>query len=442
MSFIINNKKIKQISGPVSLHILKPDLSFYNHFKEEYNIHTPIFILFGDIHDSKKYQCKTCKYDINKKSYCYHVYDKEFLQLLDNMSEQKYPIDFFIEGFVHLEKKMILNKNEIDEPIPMLRERLHTCYKRELRGTKKYLKECPTKNIRWHSADTRQSEKSKYNFEEVIDYFYEEILEELIGKKITEKSLTKILNNYSNRFNKKDIINYLSAYSYIFSSPEEFAEQYIYNDSVKNKSLVIKQIHKMKDTNLIQTWYKWIEEYINYVISNSDKEIMKEEGKKIFIQSKELGIELVQFFIQYFSSKTEESKKLLLIKFVQYLNSVKKIDSQLQIFSDLMLNYNDIFLDLYMLGRTFKNPHRSINSFINISYFGDSHIDHIKYFLTNIIGKYDVVFSKNERNEQRCVQSKKTVDIDKLIEEYKIKKELKNPKRSYKKRSYKKRSYK
>jgi hypothetical protein len=73
----------------------------------------------------------------------------------------------------------------------MLRERLHTCYKRELKGTKKYSKECPTKNIRWHSADTRQSENTRYNFEEVIDYFYEEILEELIVKKITEKSLAQ-----------------------------------------------------------------------------------------------------------------------------------------------------------------------------------------------------------------------------------------------------------
>ena len=111
MSFIINHKKINQISGPVSLHILKPELSFYNYFKEQYNIHTPIFILFGDIHDSKKYQCKTCKYDINKKSYCYHVYDKEFLQLLDNMSEQKYPIDFFIasEKIINYVKAKKLN---------------------------------------------------------------------------------------------------------------------------------------------------------------------------------------------------------------------------------------------------------------------------------------------------------------------------------------------
>ena len=176
MSFIINEQKIKKLSGPVSLHILKPDLSYYNHMKSEYNIHTPIFILFGDIHDSKKNHCRSCRCDPKNKTCCYRVYDNDFLQLIDEVADQHYPIDFFMEGFVHLEQKMKLDNDEIDQPIPMLRERLHTCYKRELRGTKKYSRECPTSKIRWHSAYTRQSEKTKYNFEALIDYFYEEFL--------------------------------------------------------------------------------------------------------------------------------------------------------------------------------------------------------------------------------------------------------------------------
>jgi hypothetical protein len=149
MSLIINEQKINKLSGPVSLHILNPDITFYNQMKNQYNIHTPIFILFGDIHDSKKYQCSKCNI-IKKNCFCYRVYDDNFLQLFDELADKNYPIDFFIEGFVHLEKKMKLDKNEIGEPIPMLRERLHTCYKRELKGTKKYSRECPTSKIRWH----------------------------------------------------------------------------------------------------------------------------------------------------------------------------------------------------------------------------------------------------------------------------------------------------
>ena len=326
---------------------------------------------------------------------------------------------------------MNLDNNEIDEPIPMLRERLHTCYKRTLRGTKKYSRDCPTSNIRWHSADTRQSQKTHYNFEAVIDYFYEEVLEEIINKKQSQQSLTKILRNFLIKFYKKDIINYLTSYSYIFSSAEEFIDQYIKNENISKKSLVLKQINKMKEQKLIIQWYKWAKEYIQYIVSTTDHMIQKDEGKRIFVSAKELGIELVQFIIQYFSSKNEENKKLLCIKFVQYLNSVKKIDIKLQIFSDLLLNYNDIFLDLYMLSRTFKNPYGNINSFINISYFGDTHVKHIKYFLTEIMGQYNIVFSKNERRENRCIEFKKNIDLDKIIQEYKQKK-INKPKRSYK----------
>jgi len=49
---LINNKKINKISGPVKIIILKPKIDFYKKYK------LPLFILFGDIHDSNRNMCK------------------------------------------------------------------------------------------------------------------------------------------------------------------------------------------------------------------------------------------------------------------------------------------------------------------------------------------------------------------------------------------------
>ena len=61
---INNNIVIKKISGPVSMTILKPKDETVKYFREFKNpIYAPIFILFGDVHESRTNLCN-CEDDI------------------------------------------------------------------------------------------------------------------------------------------------------------------------------------------------------------------------------------------------------------------------------------------------------------------------------------------------------------------------------------------
>ena len=76
MPLVINGKNIHQLSGHVSITILKPKIDFYNTLKKR-SIHAPIFILFGDIHFSSSNQCD------DKSKQCHKIYDNSFPPRLD-----------------------------------------------------------------------------------------------------------------------------------------------------------------------------------------------------------------------------------------------------------------------------------------------------------------------------------------------------------------------
>ena len=102
--FIIGNKPISSVSGPIRVTVLKPDDDLRNRFKEE-GARLPYIVLFGDHHFDRENSCDECKCKTNwitgkgweNKECCYEIDDPEFLKLFDGVSSKNYPIDFYTE---------------------------------------------------------------------------------------------------------------------------------------------------------------------------------------------------------------------------------------------------------------------------------------------------------------------------------------------------------
>jgi hypothetical protein len=59
MPLQLGSKRIDNISGPISFDLLKPPLSLYREYKQM-NTNAPIFMLFGDVHNSTSGMCQNC----------------------------------------------------------------------------------------------------------------------------------------------------------------------------------------------------------------------------------------------------------------------------------------------------------------------------------------------------------------------------------------------
>jgi hypothetical protein len=227
---IINNARIKKLSGPVTFQILEPNIEVFKRLKRDYNIQLPIVILVGDEHYSSEGQCKNCNIEKN----CYPIYSNEFISLLDNLSNKGFSVDIYTENIItekmreyllkanddriltYLKKKFELyRKNEM---LPMLRENILSCYIKELKGTDIYDKFCPSKNIRWHYADVRFNINfKKYSMESKFFYLFniQEQIKDLVGLIKLQSKLENISTE-----NKNDIDLLTNNFKYKFANYE------------------------------------------------------------------------------------------------------------------------------------------------------------------------------------------------------------------------------
>jgi hypothetical protein len=115
MPFIIDDKQINKISGPVSMHVLTPTKT-----------DLPLFILFGDIHANDANMCKG-----DESDGVYKIYDVNFLKLFDTLTTPDEPIDFYVEGG-DLHSKMYDKppSNENNYPMEKLWDLYVECYKK------------------------------------------------------------------------------------------------------------------------------------------------------------------------------------------------------------------------------------------------------------------------------------------------------------------------
>jgi len=200
MPLTIYNKQINKISGPAALRILRPDKTKFDYYKK-IGMNLPVYILFGDVHGSFENMCEVCECKDGLSSCCYKVYDPNFMRLIDKIVSPGHSVDFYMEGWgSHLkddEYKLDLQELQttFPGPLPMLREAYTTCYNRNLRETTKYLDGCPTKRIRWHSVDIRQTYDPYYDLTYYEDRKYTSHYKEKHNKYTFELFCTVLIMN-------------------------------------------------------------------------------------------------------------------------------------------------------------------------------------------------------------------------------------------------------
>jgi hypothetical protein len=413
---------------------VQPKENYFRDLKRN-DIYAPIFILFGDRHGSISESCEPC----DNFTTCYDIYDDRFLKLIDSLAEPEYPIDYFIEGYMHNVAGDSDIFNIIPEgTIPKLRENIATCYKRELRGTTRYEKECPTKNIRWHSGDTRFWATDKYNFEAFINMFLEIFSVHIEDKKnIRDLSSSKFIDilisvyrHLLKKIKKKDILYYFHIISQYGLFTNEFNRVWLSDDNIK--SLIKKQLNKVLDQSepglnekFNKKWYIWTTSYINYKLTQHNTNIDFNNFYKgladVFIniiensESQWLNPQkITNMYINWIDMYENNNKVNKLIEFcIQH-----KYDFSIhEIFSTSM------FLDLYTILRAFKKPNETgRNALVAFGCFGAYHTKDIAFLLTNIMRAYEVVFSNSEYSETdttRCVRIDQYINLNELINLYK-----------------------
>lgn len=189
----IGDLKIKKLSGPMSIRILKPK-------SEENNL--PIIILFGDNHISKN-PCYPC----NNDKGCYDISDDNFLSSVNSFCE-KYNIKFD----VYLEYTDFV-EYESESHISKLSNKVRNCFRIK---DKKY-DNCKYKYIRWHYSEIRDI-SNKNEFME------------------TSGKIKKIFNNI--------MIKNFSSQTYIYNCTKFVDDIFEEIQKSKEKSLLWKQIIK------------------------------------------------------------------------------------------------------------------------------------------------------------------------------------------------------
>ena len=434
---VLNDKIISGISGPVSLIILKPTIEFYKEYQ------APIFILFGDVHDSDDNICEECV--CNDSNCCYNIYSETFLQLLDNIgSDPKFPVDFNIESSINIHTKKSLKEKDKDMllklrieaeklgyPLDILRDKFYSCYSKITKeeNFEFYKKYCPTENIRWQLADSRFSYYDefltneegteymtyKYDFGYFMDQMYI-LIKYLARKKIEEKKIKLLITNLY-KFRR-----YFNTFKFILS--ENFFEHIKSNE---DNFVIFKQIRKMEEYKAKQ-WEIWFNDYYKYFynkyVESHDKELKEEleaeDAMEYFISLSKLEKTLVDL-IEYLPKFYKKECTLLDI-----INFCKPLREDFSYLTSIIENLNTPLLDLYYLSRTFKPPKGSAIPLISIAYFGVNHINNIAYFLQNIMGHYEKVYIKNKKHTDngdrfvRCLTIDEHVDLQSIIDSYKM----------------------
>lgn len=365
----IGDKIISNISGPVVCYYLKPTEEIFEIFKN-YGIELPMLLLFGDVHGSSDEMCTDCE----NTNGCYRIYDENLLKLLDTLSSDKYPVDFYVETSEELyEKYNSEEQKQHQQPLVDLIYATEICFKRILRDSIEYTKKCPTKNIRWHYSDPRDKKGyiednihklskyiSKSQYENIANIYYIDIIKELLINSIDDKE----------KFN-------ISLFSKLFFNLKK-------NEYDKYISLNVKQINKHLDYELknINKTDIWIE-VLTFLICNRIEEIKDIKDIKELI----LNIDNKDYMTEY---KKNNNKSLVF-------------------FNKLLSNMSVSFLDLYFTLRILKGERTQAS--LVVSYLGLSHIEHIKMVFENVFD-YKIAFTVgNDTIYDKFIQLSKITNI-------------------------------
>lgn len=352
----IRNKRIKHMSGPVSIHYLTPS----DKHKDK---NLPLVLLFGDIHGDFDNVCSSDENE-EKKSKTYAIYDEKFIKLIDIED-----VHFFVEdAYIHdSEKKFVFRDHD---PIVSVFNIARNCYKRT--------DKCISKNIKWHYSDVRRviAGDEKYKVLKSID-----TLRNIIEDIHTTSAIETIRSSFD-KF-KEDFKSLIKKWLVSDSFVDFFTKENIYIKQEKKSEL--------KLLNKLKTFYV-----------KKEHELYKNYGLTGFGDLVTRVIEILNFIDEFlFLTQFDQTQfDIDLSEFLSKINTLNKV----------FLYLCSFMLDIYSLQRSFK-----YNAKLNIFYFGDFHINNMFEFL--IESKlYKIEYTRE--NETKSLYNDGDDDDDFLMDIY------------------------
>jgi hypothetical protein len=426
--FIIGNKPISSVSGPVRVSVLKPNKDLKNRFELEGG-RLPYIVLFGDEHFSKEYKCDSCSCNINwitekgweNKDCCYEIDDPEFLKLFDGVASKNYPIDFYVEQLYEprLGDPNIYNINEglnrFDKTgyLSKLTHDYKICYSKADRRTKRYKTECPTRDIRWHFIDTRSVEygnSGEAKLYKGLIKFYTLLYYHFDKNRPENDSFNQSISAF-----KKYKEEFTMVFDILVNGPD-FLDKYMTSDS---NFLLSKQIRKqvLDELKNVDVWKKIITDRIQQTFYDYMNTVNTQFTTNDYIKVMSFYKNVLILISDENISKDDflEKRKTLIESITNY-NIFEENPSNL--ITMISLTTFTGMMDAYTISRILKKPTNGIPSFTSLIYAGDLHIKNITDILTKYFS-YEVVGESNTK-QYRC-QDVKNIDFNilKAKQEYK-----------------------
>jgi hypothetical protein len=430
MPIIINGKTINEISGPTIFTLLKPKKDMFDKFKVK-KFHLPIVMLLGGVHFSKNNICKDCETNKN----CQQMYTNSFLELLDDYSKKKGRIEFNIEDFY--EEKILNQKKNDEEYYNELSRKEKFSLLDELnfnvlpcmfeRTSSNFEKHCKAKseNMNFYFIDPRTKSIS---FEQNL-FFLVRILSSFIDCNNNEELELKI----------KEIITFMNVklleeqiYIIYYILKEKSFDALYHNKKIK-KTFFYKEFKKqtVSPFNLFPFWIKNINKYLELIF----KELVNDEIRKraihliivfsrILILSSEIETTLNSKVLKEKNDKLRKYKEDLLINILNYKYKFN--------IKNLFVNVTNVFVDVPYILKLLNNEN-PIDCILSIGYLGSLHSYYLEKFLINILGFYERIvyinydkFTEIKKQKptdvSRCLTfSSEVINVDNIIDEYKIK---------------------
>lgn len=414
MPITINQTSIHRLSGPVSTFLLRPNPSWVKRMAA-HNLNAPIYWLFGDRHESTTEQCELCQCDAS--SCCLSVVDTPFLKQLDGIAKKRYPVDFYTERFLHqysTSKLIKISKDRRErswgQAINSISGYIAPCYDKKQRGTLLYQQLCPTKRVRWQSADPKQSEMTHYPLESFLHNWFE------LMKTITQSPQTSFtfLKQFTQRYPVSQILELLPL-AYLTGEPP-FMKQLLHSE-LRSKSFGLKQLDKIEDDKWksnqdhhLRTYYRFL--YGQYRSGKDPKQV------QAILRWKRTILQIIHEALE---QNTSQGYQLMTESLKMVLDGFSLIEKRHlgKSINDLCANHLSIFVDLYFIGRTIKPPEQGITPMLALAFLGNKHIEHLVYFWTKIAKEYTIVVSHPiESNPKlRCLSFQDDhVSIDEIID--------------------------
>jgi hypothetical protein len=414
MGLNINKTIIKNLSGPVSAYILTPTEESFVSMKAIFNIKTPVIFMLGDVHGSFNGNCQDVIRSRDLQgAVTYNITDPEFLKLLDSLSSEKTPVDFYVEYFSQYYKEE-KDFKFFDYSSKLLLDNKDCFYRRKNKKIYEDIEikyKCPTENMKWHFGDPREirnifdldyqrlSIMASYN----INYFISGILDaveyNLRGLNPTNyqekrEKLLNILGNISEKLKGYDIQKLFAILSDPMKfSPREIVSKLILQEDFSEISVVYKQFKKQNE-KLKKLFFRWFEQYVDYINQTVLSQFKPDETNR----------EFVDILVDALSGKIYDVDRLIII----FTNN-----KSLQAY---MINLISLVSDAYIILRMFKVIPTETAS-LSIMFLGNSHIQNMIYMFVRIMKIYEIQIIQ-DNNKDRCITFNDNIDLANLIEKY------------------------